>query len=193
MLDVSQLCAWSISTEDLYLHAVVYRSTRALRLIRLRQRKLDHFSLRGTFDFASLPQEVFELILKEVTLTCSKYARTQPPLRYPGCVCRPDQEVWNLVETFPLFEEWCLRKVGRSLQDVKKLSNALQHKICSAFKTSSQWAGLRDQQHAASDGYCRDCKQRWYSTWETMAQIWDEMDESVEVSCAVMQMILLKN
>lgn len=161
---------WSVRLKDLYLHAFAYPTQRTLRLVRLRQQKLDDIALAGTFNLAALPSEIFDMILGKAKADSLKQARRNDSIVMPFCDCCQAKNIWRTKAVRPHFEEWCLRNKGEILPFLNGTDNEHRSGAHVEFEASSQCQGWLDiiRQAVATQG-CSFCEDLWLSSWKAVA------------------------
>ena len=172
---------WCMELGSLYLHAAAYQSVRTLRLCRLRQAKHDLPKSYGTFDFSMLPREVFDMVLDAVTASVIQFTKTQEPWIEPECECHVYRDIWSLPYTLPLFDEWCLRKIGVTFKRPFSQKDKVLGAVRRTFEASPQFLGLRGliTKQFASD--CEKCGDDWTRTWQMMTGNWRHLSHTRQV------------
>lgn len=160
---------WAVRLEDLYVHAVAYQPVRALRLVRLRQTRVEHASFRPTFNLAGLPREVFDMILDNVMKSSIREAETKEPIIPPFCDCMLIDNLWRQEDALDHFQDYCKVRLGQYVKDPLDEKCIARSRLRREFQTTPYCKDLLDTVRAKVADGCIRCETAWIDIWKTMA------------------------
>jgi hypothetical protein len=184
---LGKTCGWRISLEDLYLESVAYASMRTLRLVRRRQAASGSEDAKTAFDFAKLPVEINDMILREVRIVSIAHSRRSEPFLSPFCDCMLAENVFRDPAALQPFNQWCLQTVGQIVDHPLDDKDMVISRLRRSFQASDACVPVLDeirQKLAELEGYCIRCEQDWVNTWVTITNVEDGVKRNDMVSCS---------